>query len=345
MTTPAAQLPLITGSQRINTAAELLVKNPYDGSVVGHVAMGDASHLDQAVSAAHKAFDTTRRQPPHERAELLLRVAAAIKTHAADLAATIVAESGKPIVLAEAEVARAVITFTCAADVARQSSSEVLDAGAYAPGARHLAISKRFPLGVVYGMTPFNFPLNLVAHKIAPAIACGATIVVKPSPRTPITALKLVNFINDCGAVPGQVNVVTCPNELAMNPVHDARVKTASFTGSVPVGWQIKQQALKKKVTLELGGNAAVVVHEDADIDAAIPLIAAGAFAYAGQSCISVQRILVHRPIYQSFRDKLVGYVNVHIRSGDPNSRDVLNGPLITAEAQDRVLAQIGNAL
>ncbi len=330
--------------QSVNTSTDLEVRNPFDDSVVAKVAMGDAELLDRAIGAAHTAFEKTRRQPPHERAELLLRVAAKIGERRHELAQAITAESGKPIVLAEAEVSRAVTTFTDAASEARKWHGEALDAQGHPSGAGFFAISKRFPVGVVYGLTPFNFPINLVAHKIAPAIACGATIVIKPSPRTPIGSIRLAEIIRDCGAIAGQVNVVTCPNELASQPVTDPRVKVISFTGSVPIGWQIKQLANQKKVTLELGGNAAVVVHDDADLDVAIPAIANGSFGYAGQTCISVQRIIVQKRIYADFRDRLVAYVKAKIKTGDPRSRDVLNGPMITREAKERVIAQIANA-
>ncbi len=344
MSAASIQLPIVINGQPIHTSSDLLVNNPYNGQLVAKVAMGDASHLDHAINAASKAFAEASKQPPHARAELLLKVAGKLQERKQELAESITAESGKPIVLAEAEVARAIVTFTDAAAEARKWPGELLDASAYPTGSGFFAISKRFPVGVVYGLSPFNFPINLVAHKIAPAIACGASIVIKPSPRTPIGAINLVNIITEAGAIPGQVNVVTAPNELAARPVADDRVKVVSFTGSAPIGWQIKQQANKKKVILELGGNAAVIVHDDADLETAVPMIAAGAFGYAGQTCISVQRIIVSKHIYKSFRDKLVAYVNDKIKTGDPMSREVLVGPMITAEAQDRVLAQLTSA-
>jgi len=339
-----SQLPLLIGDARVQTAGDLVVRNPWDGSTVARVAMGDASHLDKAIEVADRALDQTRAQPPHERAALLLRVAEEIEKRKAELANLIVAEAGKPIVLAEGEVARAVVTFTSAADEARRWPGESLDAGAFSPGAGYIAISKRVAAGVVYGMSPFNFPLNLVAHKLAPAIACGASIVLKPSPRTPLSALALAKIILDAGAIPGQVNVITVPNDLATRPIDDPRVKVVSFTGSAPIGWAIKQKALKQKVTLELGGNAAVIVHEDAIVEEAVPMIAAGIFANAGQSCISVQRVIVHRSIYDRFKSALVTYTKEKIHAGDPARRDVLVGPMITAEARDKVIALIDSA-
>ncbi len=344
MTQNLTQHPLLIGDQWVNTRDDLVVKNPFDSSTVATVAMGDESNLTNAIAAAHAALNTTGQQAPHERAALLLRIASAIESQKSELAKLIVAEAGKPITLAEGEVARAVITFTAAADESRRWQGETLAAAAYAPGAGHVAISRRVPAGVVYGMSPFNFPCNLVAHKIAPAIACGATIVLKPSPRTPLSALAMAKIILDVGATPGQVNVITCPNDLAMKPIDDPRVAVVTFTGSAAIGWQIKKQAYKQKVTLELGGNAPVVIHADADIDKAVPLIATGAFAYAGQSCISVQRILIHRSIYDQVRDKLVVHTKQTIKAGDPKRRDVIVGPMISSEAKQKTLDLIDSA-
>lgn len=323
---------------------DLTVHNPFDQSVVGHVPLADAAVIARAIDVAHSALPKTRAQPPHERAELLLRIAAEIAKQKDELSALIVAEAGKPITLARAEVDRAVITFTSAADEARRWPGETLDASAYAPGAGHIAISKRVPLGVVYGMGPFNFPLNLVAHKLAPAIACGASIILKPSPRTPLSAIKLGQIVNACGAIPGQVQIVVCDNDLALSPLDDPRVRVVSFTGSAAVGWKVKERAIKQKITLELGGNAPVILHDDADIEKAIPMIAAGAFGNAGQSCISIQRVLIHASIYDQTRDALVAYTRQNIRCGDPARTDVTVGPMITTAARDRTIEQIAHA-
>lgn len=324
--------------------SELVVRNPWDQSVVATLAYADTSELTRAIDRAARAFETTREQPPHERAELLLRIARSIEQHRDELAAMIVAEAGKPITLAEAEVARAVIVFVDAADAARRSTGQSLDAAAFAPGAGHLAIAHRFPLGIVYGLTPFNFPLNLVAHKVAPAIACGASILIKPSPRTPLCAIKLAKLIEDAGAPANQVQVIILPNALAADALRDERVKVVSFTGSAEIGWKLREQAGRRRVTLELGGNAAAIVHDDADIDAAVPMLATGAFAYAGQSCISVQRILAHRAIHDRLREALVAHTQEKILVGDPSRRDVRVGPMISPDAQARVLAMIESA-
>ncbi|GIW77153.1 MAG: aldehyde dehydrogenase [Phycisphaerae bacterium] len=325
--------------------SRLRVLNPFDQSVVGEVATLDLAQLKSTIDVAHQALSQTRVQPPHERAELLLRIADRVREHKTELACLIVSEAGKPITLAEAEVDRAIITFTSAADEARRWPGQVLDAGAYPTGIGHFALFQRVPIGVVYGMGPFNFPLNLVAHKIAPAIACGAPILLKPSPRTPLSALKLQELIQKSDPVPGHVQVIVCDNELATQPLEDPRVKVVSFTGSATVGWKIKAQAVHQRVTLELGGNAPVILHDDIDIPRIIPMLASGIFANAGQSCISIQRVLIHRPIYDKTRDLLVQHTLAQVRFGDPTRRDVIVGPMISAEARDRIEQQIRQAI
>ncbi|MGC4031587.1 MAG: aldehyde dehydrogenase family protein [Tepidisphaeraceae bacterium] len=338
-------VPLLIDSDRITTTNTADVISPWTGQTVHKVCLADAAVIEQTIASSQAAFEKTKRQPPHERAELLLRVAAELKARRNDFAALITLESGKPITLAEAEVDRAIITFTDSAEQARSPFSETLDAAGYAPGVGQSAIARRFPVGVVLGIGPFNFPLNLVAHKVAPAIACGATIVLKPSPRTPAVALKLAETILACGGTPGQVNILHCDNAAVHALLDDARIKVVTFTGSAAVGWQLKAKAVKQKVTLELGGNAAVIVHADADLAAAVPAIATGAFANAGQSCISVQRIFAHADIYDEFRDRLVAYTKENIVTGDPSRRDVLNGPMIDRPTLERAVATAQDAV
>jgi glyceraldehyde-3-phosphate dehydrogenase (NADP+) len=324
----------------------LSIRNPFTGQTVGQVMVGDASRIEKVLATAHEAFDVTRREPAFRRAELLQKIAATIENQRAELANLIVAEAGKPITSAEAEVSRAVWTFTSAANEVRRFQGEAIAADAFPSGEGHFAVAKRVPLGVVYGFTPFNFPLNLVAHKIAPAIACGNTIVIKPSPKAPLSSIRLSQIIEECGAPAGGVQVMALPNELALKPISDERVKFVSFTGSVPVGWMVNETAAKakKRATLELGGNAGVIVHEDADVTASIGPIAAGAFGYAGQSCISVQRVFIHEKICDDFVARFVDHVKQHIRCGDPARRDVTVGPMIDEDAKRRVFAAIDAA-
>lgn len=322
----------------------LTVKNPYNGERVGEIPLADEKAIDAAIARAAQAFEVTRKTPPFERARILSEAANALRQRRDEFAATIVSEAGKPITLAEAEVDRAVITLTAASDAARESQSQTLGIAGFAPGKGHFGLVRRFPIGVIYGMTPFNFPLNLVLHKVAPAIATGNTIIVKPSPRTPFSALNLVKLLAECGSPENQVQVIVCPNELAMRPAGDERIKHVSFTGSAPIGWKIKEQAARKRVTLELGGNAALIVHDDADLSAAVLAAANGAFGYAGQSCISVQRILVQANVYDRFKQMLVDHIRKNVKTGDPCDRATLVGPMIDADALKRVISTIDDA-
>lgn len=330
--------PLLIGADWVHSGQVVAIASPFDGHVVGEVCLGDATHLRRAVDAAQAAFEnTTRRQAPFERAGILARLAALIEQQRSEFVRLIVAEAGKPVTLAEAEVTRAVGTFQLAAELARATPGHLLDLDAFAPGRGHFGLVRRFPLGVIYALTPFNFPLNLVAHKVAPALATGNTLVVKPSPQTPLTALLLGRLALAAGAPPGQLNVVACANADAAAPLADERVKMVSFTGSAAVGWKLKALCGSKKITLELGGNAGAIVHEDAALDFAVPALAAGAFAYAGQSCISTQRIFVHAPVYNAFRDRFVAHVRAQIRTGDPRDPTVTVGPMINAAALTRI--------
>lgn len=336
---------LIDGQWVEHTGAVLQVRNPFTSERLADVPMGNASHLEAAIAAAQRAFETTRRRSGAERSELLARVAAGIQQRRADLVETIVAEAGKPVTYAEAEHARAVMTFTCAAEEARREHGELLPLDAFAAGAGHFGLARRFPLGVMAAITPFNFPLNLVAHKVAPCIASGNTAVVKPAGKTPLTALLLAEILVEAGIAPGEVNFVTCENEDVERLITDERVKVVSFTGSDVVGWRLKEKCVKKRVTLELGGNAGVIIHEDADWRGAIAALATGAFAAAGQSCISVQRLLVHERIYDEFREAFRAHTAAQVKSGDPRAHETVVGPMITREALEKAHARIGAAI
>ena len=329
----------------MSTGESLEIRNPANGELVGQSSLGTLEHLEAAVTAARQAFTVTRRQSLHERAEVLLRVVQELEARRAAFVDRIVSESGKPVTLAEAEVTRAIATFATAADEAKRIQGEVLSMDAFPTGHGHMGLARRFPMGVVYGLTPFNFPLNLVAHKVAPCLASGNTLIVKPAPKTPLTALLLAEVMEAAGVPQGQVNVVVCRNELAGHLVGDPRVAMTSFTGSPTVGWMLKERCQRQKIALELGGNAAAIVHEDADIEAAVRLIATGGFSYAGQSCISVQRVLIHQPIYNRFRDLFVDYVLRKVVVGDPRDRSTLVGPMIDQGSVDRVLSWVKSAL
>ncbi len=336
---------LLIGGAWVEAAERAPVFNPDTGEEIARVPLGGAREIEAALGAAHAAFPKVRAVAGHARAALLLRVAAGIEARKADFVATIVTEAGKPVTYAEAEVARSVATFTAAAEEARRVHGELLPVDAYPSGDGHLGLVRRFPLGVIVAITPFNFPLNLVAHKVAPALATGNTMVVKPAIKTPLTALLLAEVLHEAGVPAGQMNFVTCSNEDAARLVTDARVKMVTFTGSPAVGWRLKELAGKKRVTLELGGNAGVIVHADADVAAAVPMIATGAFAYAGQSCISVQRVVLQESRYEEVRAALVAHIAAKVRTGDPWERTTVVGPMITEQARDAVRERIAAAL
>jgi acyl-CoA reductase-like NAD-dependent aldehyde dehydrogenase len=333
------------GGEWVETGQTTPVSDPFTGEEFARVPLGDGSTLSAAVVSARETYAKVRTRPAHARATMLLAIARGIEARKVEFAETILREAGKPIVFAEAEVTRAIMTFTCAAEEARRVGGEVLDMDAFASGEGHLGMVRRFPIGVIAGITPFNFPLNLVAHKVAPALATNNCLVLKPAPRTPLSSLLLGEVLAEAGVPAGQVNVVTCANEDVQKLVTDERVTMISFTGSPAVGWPLKAMAGKKKVLLELGGNAAVIVHDDADLEIAVPMIAAGGFGYAGQSCISVQRIFVHAGIYADFKKRLLSHVAEKIQAGDPRDRATVVGPMISPAAADRVRAQIASAV
>ena len=320
------------------------VRNPFDGSVVGRVTQARREHAEAAIAASVKAFGTTRRLPAFERQRVLRRVAQQIVERRDEFSRTLAQEAGKPIKLARIEVDRAVFIFNVAAEETTRIYGEYLPLDWQEFTAGRWGIVKRFPLGPVAGITPFNFPLNLVAHKVAPAIAAGCSMVLKPAPQTPLCSLLLAECVQQAGWPDGGLNVLPLSNEDAGLLVTDDRIKLISFTGSVPVGWDIKRRAGKKKVVLELGGNAAVIVHSDADLDYAAERCVNGGFGYAGQTCISVQRILVEHSVYGKFTDLLVEGVK-KLKLGDPLDPTTDVGPLIRESDAIRTVNWIDEAV
>lgn len=304
------------------------VKSPYDGAVAGRVYQGRRQHAEAAIAASVKAFGTTRRLPAFERQRVLRRVAEGIAQRKEEFARTLCQEAGKPIKAARTEVERAIFTFTVAAEESTRIYGEYLPLDWQEFTAGRWGIVKRFPLGPIAGITPFNFPLNLVAHKVAPAIAAGCPMVLKPAPQTPLSSLLMAEVIQQAGWPDGGLNLLPLSNEDAGLLVSDDRLKMISFTGSAAVGWQIKKNSGKKKVVLELGGNAGVIVHSDADVAYAAERCVAGGFGYAGQTCISVQRILVERSVYGKFSDLFLAGVK-ELKVGDPMDESTDVGPLI----------------
>lgn len=319
------------------------LRSRIDGSVLGTVAQHDAAAVEEAVVAVTHAFPATRGLSRHRRSMALAQVAATLAAEQEDLARLIVAEVGKPIRWARQEVARAVVTFGLAAEEARRSRGEVLAIDIEERTEGYGALFERFPIGPVLAVTPFNFPLNLVAHKVAPAIAAGNPVLLKPAPQAPLVAERLRAIVARSGLPPGTLEVVHCEPALAERLVADDRFALLSFTGSARVGWHLKARAGRKRLVLELGGDAAVVVHDDADLDLAARRAAVGGFAYAGQVCIAVQRLLVQRSVYPCFRDRLVQAVAA-LGGDDLLADDTIVGPLIDAAAADRVMSWIDEA-
>ncbi|HUJ79800.1 MAG TPA: aldehyde dehydrogenase family protein [Nitrospiria bacterium] len=320
------------------------IRNPYNGEIVGHAPQAAASDLERAIAASLRCFAESRRWPRHRRAALLSAVAEGLRRSRDDLARLMTAEAGKPIRYAEAEVDRAVWTFTVASEEAKRLAGELPPLDSTPVGEGYLAMTARLPVGPIAAISPFNFPLNLVAHKVAPALAVGAPVVLKPPPQAPLTSLRLGRIIQEAGAPPGLVNVVPCPVDVAAKLVTDDRLSLLSFTGSARVGWALKNQAGKKRVVLELGGNAAAIVQDDAEYESAAARLAVGAFAYAGQVCISTQRVYVHEAIHDRFLDRFLAAVK-QLPVGDPADPATVVGPMIDQAAADRVEGWVKEAV
>jgi acyl-CoA reductase-like NAD-dependent aldehyde dehydrogenase len=319
------------------------VVSPYDGAIVGTTFWATAEHAETAIKAAQRAFETTRKMPGFERQRVLREISEGIRVRQEEFARLIASEAGKPIRTAREEVNRAVFTFAIAAEEATRIGGEWLPLDWQASAAGRGAIVRRFALGPILAISPFNFPLNLVAHKVAPAIASGCTIVLKPAPKTPLTSLLLAEVIAKSGWPKGAFNVLNLSNPDAERLVTDDRLKMLSFTGSGPVGWALKAKSGKKKVALELGGNAAVIVHSDWLAEDAADRCVAGGYAYAGQTCVSVQRIFVHRDVEERFLSRLVDGVR-KLKMGDPLDESTDVGPMINEDAARRAAAWIDEA-
>ncbi len=323
----------------------LAVHNPASGAALTSVEVATEADLELAIGSAERAFATMRAMPRHARHAILAKVAARLTAERQELARLMAEDAGKPLTQALGEVDRAVLTFSLAADEARRFGGEVvpLDLDPRAEGMTSLV--QRFPVGPISAISPFNFPLNLLAHKVAPAIAVGSTVVVKPPPQCPLTAYRLAQLLTECGLPDGACNVLHLELPLAERLATEPRFKLLSFTGSSSVGWHLKSIAGKKRVLLELGGNAAAIVHEDApDLDWLAERLAFGAFAYAGQVCIKVQRLFVHGPIYGAFVERFVEATK-KLALGDPLDAKTVVGPLIDDKSAARVEAWVDEAL
>jgi acyl-CoA reductase-like NAD-dependent aldehyde dehydrogenase len=340
VTTIERKLPI--GGERVETGDWIDIRSPYSGEVVGRVAKAGAGEARRAIDAAERAM--AEPLPAHKRAEILVKVAGFLGRRHDEVARTISDEAGKPMKAARVEAQRAMSTYTFAAVEARKLAGEMVPMDASQAGEGKLAFTLRRPVGVVGAISPFNFPLNLVAHKIAPALAAGCAVVLKPATQTPLSALLLAELEEEAGLPPGWLNVLVGPSsEIGDVLVGDDRVKVISFTGSVPVGWGIRERAPKKRVTLELGNATPVIVEADADIEGTAAKLAANAFSFAGQSCISVQRIYVARRAHDAFLEAFLPKVEA-LKVGDPADEETDVGPVIDDDARDRILEWIAEA-
>ena len=326
-----------------DTAERREIHSPYDGSVVGTVGIAGKADLERAIAAAVASADACRKLPTHVRATILKEVAVWIGAHKDELATLMVREGGKPISDAKGEVDRAVHAFETAAAECERPTGEVMPLDLRPTSDGRLGFTRRVPVGPVSAISPFNFPLNLVVHKLAPAIAAGCPIVLKPAVQTPLTSLKLAEAIDRTAWPKGALSIVPSDPEVADVLVTDPRMKLLSFTGSDKVGWELKARAGKKRVLLELGADSMVIVDEDADLSWAVPRIVYGAYGYAGQKCISVQHILVHERLYDHFLELFVP-ASAAAKVGDPAQPDVIVGPMIDARGADKVQRLIDDA-
>ena len=333
---------LLLDGEWIETDDSVEVRSPYSGDVVGRIAKAGADEARRAVDAAARALESPL--PAHERAAILDRVAGLLRERHEDMARTICAEAGKPIKTARVEASRAISTYTFAAVEARKLAGDVVPMGASEAGAGKVAFTLRRPVGIVGAISPFNFPCNLVAHKLAPALAAGCPVVLKPAGQTPLSALLLAELEQEAGLPRGWLNVLVGPSsEIGDVLVGDERVRMITFTGSSGVGWSIAERAAKKRVRLELGNSTPVIVAADADLDLAATKLAANAFSFAGQSCISVQRIYVERPAVDGFLERFLPKVEALV-VGDPADEATDVGPVIDEDARTRIAAWVEEA-
>ena len=342
MAVTAQERKLLIGGEWIETGDWIDVASPYSGETVGRVAKAGADETRRAIDAAEEAM--REPLPAHKRAEILVRVAGFLGRRHDEVARTISDEAGKPMKAARVEARRAMSTYTFAAVEARKLAGEMVPMDASQAGEGKLAFTLRRPIGVVGAISPFNFPLNLVAHKLAPALAAGCAVVLKPASQTPLSALMLAELETEAGLPPGWLNVLVGPaSEIGDVLIEDNRVKALTFTGSGAVGWKLAERAPKKRVKLELGNATPVIIAEDADIDTAGQAMAANAFSFAGQSCISVQRIYVEAPAYDRFLEGFLPRVE-ELRLGDPGDEETDVGPVIDEDARERILEWIEEA-
>ena len=336
--------PYLVAGQFKTSDETFEVKSPFDGAVVATVSKPTKADIEAATSAADEAFEETRKLPVHVRSEALSHISKRLAERADEVAESIAREGGKPLKWAKVEAAHAVSTFQWAAEVLRADDGEIMRLDTEAALGTRLGLIRRFPLGPVLAITPFNFPVNLVAHKVAPALAVGAPIVVKPATATPLGALLLGELFSETDLPKKMMSVLPISGSEAGGLVTDDRYAKISFTGSSEVGWNMRSEAPKKAITLELGGNAGVIIHSDADLERAAQRVAFGGYYQAGQSCISVQRVLVHSNVADNFNELLVREVS-KLKNGDPLDPETDVGPVIDHDSLERISQWVDEAV
>lgn len=334
---------LINGKWKESTVVKE-IHSPYDQSVVGKVFFADAHQVEEALQSAHQAFEKTGSLSSFERSQALAKISQEIQRRKEELARSIALQAGKPIKDARVEVDRGASTFTLASEEAKRLGGEIIPLDLSLLTKKRWGLVRRFPIGAICGITPFNFPLNLVAHKVAPALASGNTIILRPASQVAITSLLLGEIISETDLPPGAINIIPCGYKEAEPLLTDERVKMVTFTGSSDVGWELKKKAYSKRVTLELGGNAATIIEPDADWDFALSRTVLGSFSYAGQICISIQRIFLHEKIYDRFLADFVERTK-KLKMGDPLDENTDVGPMISVEAAKKIEEWVEEAL
>jgi acyl-CoA reductase-like NAD-dependent aldehyde dehydrogenase len=341
---PSRTYPFLLGGELQYSGDSVEIRSPYSGDLIGRAALAGADDVAAALDAAVAAGPAAAALPSHARAAVLDRIAAGVSDRREELARLLAVEAGKPLALARTEIDRAVFVFRQGAEEAVRIGGEVIPLDLQPHGERRWGLTRRFPLSPISAIIPFNFPVLLAAHKLAPAIACGAAMVLKPPLQDPLATLLLGEIIRESGYPAGALSILLCSNDVAAPLIDDPKVRMISFTGSARAGWAIRRRAFTKRVTLELGGNAAVMIEPDADLEHAVRRCVAGGYLYAGQSCISTQRILVHQSLYPRFTERFVAAVGA-LRTGDPMLETTDVGPMIDQANAERASEWIAEAV
>jgi len=334
----------LNNEARQGATASLEVTSPFDGQLVGIVSVAGRRHIREAIAGSSKAFQTLKGMSRFQRSALLNKVTKLLHESRTELVDAMILEGGKPRMLAEQEFKRTVSTFNWAAEEAKRFTGEQVPMDGMSRGKGYEGYTRREPIGIILAITPFNFPLNLVAHKVAPALASGNSIILKPASNTPISALILAHIIAEAGFPAGSLNVLPMHHQDVPILLQNHAIKMLSFTGSPESGWLLKKMTERQRVTLELGGNSGTYVDKGADLDRATQLLTIGGFGHAGQSCISVQRIYAHSDIYDQLLDRLISATET-IKAGNPQDKEVITGPVINSKAAKRILTWIDEAV